>query len=67
MNKNLSYRYDRIINTAISRYFFEWAEEYEKRGDPEKVKECLKSCLSGRPFNRFIPVRKLVRMWLSAR
>ena len=65
MNRNLNYRYDRLINIAISKYFFEWAEEYKSRGDLEKMKACLKACLAGRPLNPFIPKKKLIRMWLT--
>jgi len=65
INKNLNYKYDRIIKTAISRYFFEWAEEYRDRGDVEKMKSCLKTCLSGNPWSSSIPKNKLVRMWLT--
>lgn len=65
MNRNLNYRYNGIINIAISRYFFEWAEEYKNRGDLEKMRACLKSCLSGRPINPFIPKKKLLKMWLA--
>lgn len=65
MNKNLNYRYDRIVRVAISKYFFEWAEEYRARGDFEKMKSCLKACLSGNPFSPLIPKKKLVRMWLT--
>lgn len=65
MNKNLNYRYDRIVKAAISKYFFEWAEEYRDRGDFEKMKSCLKACLSGNPFSPLIPKKKLVRMWLT--
>ncbi|HSL28263.1 MAG TPA: glycosyltransferase, partial [Anaerolineales bacterium] len=65
MNRNLNYRYNRIVNIAISRYFFEWAEEYRNRGDLEKMRVCLKSCLSARPFNSYIPKKKLLKMWLA--
>lgn len=65
MNKNLNYRYDRIVKAAISKYFFEWAEEYRARGDFEKMKSCLKACLSGNPFSPLIPKKKLFRMWLT--
>lgn len=65
VNRHLNYRYDRIINVAISRYFFEWAEEYKNRRDLKRMKECLKICLSGRPLNSFVPKRKLLRMWMS--
>jgi glycosyltransferase involved in cell wall biosynthesis len=65
MNKNLNYRYNNIVKVAISKYFFEWAEEYRHRGDFDKMKDCLKTCLSGDPFNPSIPKRKLVKMWLT--
>ena len=65
MNKNLNYRYDKIVKVAISRYFFEWAEEYRTRGDFDKMRDCLKICLSGNPFDRFIPKKKLVKMLLT--
>src|SRR5215211_183345 len=67
MNRNLNYRYNKLVNIAISRYFFEWAEEYRDRGDFDKMKDCLKNCLSGDPFNGFIPKRKLIKMWLTRR
>jgi glycosyltransferase involved in cell wall biosynthesis len=67
MNKNLNYRYNEIVKIAISKYFFEWAEEYRDRGDFDKMKDCLKTCLSGDPFNGFIPKRKLIKMWLTRR
>lgn len=65
MNKNLNYRYNKFVKVAISRYFFEWAEEYRHRGDFDKMKDCLKICLSGNPFDQFIPKKKLVKMWLT--
>jgi len=65
MNKNLNYRYNKIVNIAISKYFFEWAEEYKARGDLAQMKYCLKFCLSGNPFNPFVSKKKLVKMWLT--
>jgi glycosyltransferase involved in cell wall biosynthesis len=65
MNKNLNYRYNKIVKVAISKYFFEWAEEYRQRGDFGKMKDCLKVCLSGDPFNPLIPKGKLIKMWLT--
>jgi glycosyltransferase involved in cell wall biosynthesis len=65
MNKNLNYRYNKIVKVAISKYFFDWAVEYRNRGDFEKMKSCLRTCLSGNPFSPFIPKKKLVRMWLT--
>ncbi len=64
INKHLNYRYNKIVNIAISRYFFEWAEEYRNRGDRKNMRACLKTCLSGNPFNEFIPKKKLIKMWL---
>jgi glycosyltransferase involved in cell wall biosynthesis len=64
INEKLNYRYDKIINTATSTYLFEWAEEYRDRGDVDKMKACLRGCMSGKPWNSFIPKRKLIRMWL---
>jgi glycosyltransferase involved in cell wall biosynthesis len=65
MNKNLNYRYDKIVKVAIARYFFEWAEEYRDRGDFDRMKDCLRACLSGNPFNPFIPKKRLIKMWLA--
>ncbi len=64
INKHLNYRYNRIIKIAISRYFFEWAEEYQNRGDRKNMRASLKACLLGNPFNRFIPKKKFIKMWL---
>jgi glycosyltransferase involved in cell wall biosynthesis len=65
MDRNLNYRYNKLVNIAISRYFFEWAEEYRSRGDLVKMRACLKTCLSGSPLNPVIPKKKLLRMWLT--
>lgn len=65
MDRNLNYRYSKLVNIAISRYFFEWAEEYKSRGDRERMKECLKTSLAGKVLNPFIPKKKLLRMWLG--
>jgi glycosyltransferase involved in cell wall biosynthesis len=62
MNANLDYRYDPLIRAAISKHFFEWAEEYEKRGDIEAARRCFRICFQGRPFNRFLSVRGLLKM-----
>jgi glycosyltransferase involved in cell wall biosynthesis len=64
INRYLNYRYNKIINIAISRYFFEWAEEYQNRGDRKNMRASLKACFSGNPFNEFIPKKKLLKMWL---
>lgn len=64
INEKLDYRYNKLIKIAISRYFFEWAEEYQSRGDLQNMKACLKTCFSGYPFNNFIPKRKFIKMLL---
>ena len=64
MNRNLAYRHDRMIKIAQSKYFFEWAEEYLQRGDQQNARLNFKRCLSGRPVNRFISVRNLIKMAL---
>ena len=61
MNVHLGPTYTSTIKIAISRYFFDWTREYIKRGDVDQARWCLRACLSGRPFNRFIPVHALIR------
>jgi glycosyltransferase involved in cell wall biosynthesis len=65
MDRNLNYRYSMLVKKAISWYFFEWAEEYQRRGDMEKMRACLRHCLSGTLLNSFIPKRRILRMWLG--
>jgi len=65
MNRNLDYRYEKIIRKAIATYFYEWAEEYENRGDLEKAWSCLKTCLAARPVYRSIPLIKAIKMGLK--
>lgn len=65
MNYNLGFRHNKFIKIALSNYFYEWAEEYEKRGDLERARACLKTCLTGNPINNFIPLQKLLKMWLK--
>jgi glycosyltransferase involved in cell wall biosynthesis len=60
MNRNLHYKYDGLVNTAISKYFLEWAEAYAARGDLVRARACFRTCLGGRPLNRFISARRLL-------
>ena len=60
MDRNLNFKYTRLINTAISKYFFEWAEENLARGNPGQARACFKTALSGRPVNRFFPLKTLM-------
>ena len=63
MNANLQYRCDSLIRTAMSRYFFEWAQEYAKRGDRTLARRCFKISLRGRPINRHISGKQLLKMF----
>ena len=62
MNRNFNFKYSRLINTAITKYFFEWAEEYLARGNLGQARDCFKTCLSGRPVNKFISLKALLVM-----
>jgi glycosyltransferase involved in cell wall biosynthesis len=64
MNRNLNYKYDRIVHIAISKYFLEWAEEYMSRGDLERAKACFKTCLTARPINKFVSLKRLLQTGL---
>jgi glycosyltransferase involved in cell wall biosynthesis len=62
MDRNLDYRYTRLIHTAISKYFYDWAREYAKRGDWRQARACLHRCLRGRPFNPLMQPKALVKL-----
>jgi glycosyltransferase involved in cell wall biosynthesis len=65
INAELNYKYNKIVKIAISKYFHEWAEDYEKRGDLEQAKACFKIYLTGTPINKFISARQFFRLWLK--
>ncbi len=65
MNVNLNYKYDQLIKIAISKYFYEWAEEYITRGDLTSAKYCFRHCLTGKPLNKFISPMQLLKMGLK--
>jgi hypothetical protein len=48
---------------AISRYFLEWAEEYVARGERERGRECFRTCLQGKPINKYVSTRRLLATW----
>ena len=58
MDRNLDYRYTRIIARAISKYFFGWAAAYAARGEIGRARHCFGICLSGRPLNPAIVSRR---------
>ncbi len=64
MNRNLGYRHDRAIKAAHSKYFFDWAEEYVRRGDKRNARMSFRRCLSGRPINQFVTLAALLNLAL---
>jgi glycosyltransferase involved in cell wall biosynthesis len=62
MNANLGFQHDRLARTALSKYFFEWAEEYLQRGDREHGRLCFQNYLQGRAFNKYISIKRLIRL-----
>jgi glycosyltransferase involved in cell wall biosynthesis len=71
MNANLNYKYDGLVKIAISKYFIEWAEEYLNRADLEAARACYRTYLTGRPINKYIPLRRMaataLRLYLPQR
>ena len=61
INRCLNFRYNKAITTATSVYFYEWAEEYRKRGDLKRAVECFNVYLSSRPINKIIPLKNAIR------
>jgi hypothetical protein len=62
MNSNLDYRYDTLVRSSLSKYFFEWAEEYAMRHERASAWHCFKRYLGGRPFNEHISVMRLLSL-----
>ena len=62
MNANLGYRYDRIARAACSRYYLEWAEEYERRGDRPRAWACLIRSALGGGLRFPLPRRRFLRL-----
>jgi hypothetical protein len=54
MNANLGYRYDKLVKTAVSKYFFEWAAEFASRGNAVDAKVCFQRYLAARPINAHV-------------
>lgn len=62
MNANFHYQYNTLVGTAISKYFAEWAEEYQKRGDIASARRCFRRCLEGTPVNKYVSRSRLLRL-----
>ncbi len=58
----LNYKYHEKITTAISIFFYDWAQEYKKRGEIRRAIDCYQVYLTGKIFNErisFWPAAKL--------
>ena len=64
INASLGYRYDRAIRRACARYFFEWAEEYARRGDVRRARSRLVRAFVAGAGASPVPVRSVVRLAL---
>lgn len=62
MNSNLDYRYDTLVRTSLSKYFFEWAEEYAQRHERARAWHCFRKYLGGRPFNEHISMTRFLAL-----
>ena len=61
INECLDYKYNYVVNTAISNYFIEWVEEYLTRGDIDAARACYRYYLTGRPINKYVSLKRLLR------
>jgi len=64
MNANLGYRYNRVVKSARARYFFDWAQEYMKRGDYHLAWSCLLQCLAAGSIGGNIRVGAILKLAL---
>lgn len=64
MDANLGHRYHRIVRAACANYFFEWAEEYAKRGDLTHARSCLWRSLAEGGVGTQIPLCDLITLGL---
>jgi glycosyltransferase involved in cell wall biosynthesis len=62
MNVLLEHRHQRLVDTAISKYFLDWAQEYLQRGDHERARTCFERCLLGAPLSRRVSAVKLLKV-----
>ena len=63
MNRNLDYRHDKLVRGALSKYFFEWAEEYAQRRERTRAWHCFGRYLGGRPLNAHVPVTRVLSLF----
>ena len=60
MNACLGYKHNGLVQTAVSKYFIEWVEEYLDRGDRKSARMCFRWYLQGRPINKFVTARRML-------
>ena len=61
MNANLNFKYNKIINTMISKYYYELAFAQKKNGNIAKAMKYLFKCFITDPFNKLIPFQNLTK------
>jgi len=64
MNACLQFKYNGLVQTAIAKYFVEWAEEYLRRGDMNAARYCFKLSFTGRPVNKYISLKRMIALCL---
>ena len=60
--QELDYRHDKLVRGALSKYFFEWAEEYAQRHERTRAWHCFSRYLGGRPLNANVPVNRILSL-----
>jgi glycosyltransferase involved in cell wall biosynthesis len=61
LNECLERRLEPMLLAGMFRYFIEWAEEYQHRGDYERAKWCVEQAALGQPFTRWKDLCRHVR------
>lgn len=64
MRRNLGGRHEKLIRHAAFRYFYDWAEEYERRGDVAAARACLRRSVAGQRAGALRRLPELTRFWL---
>lgn len=64
MDRNFGGRYRSAIREARFRYFLDWAVEYERRGEADLARDCLRRSVSDWPGGGALGLPRLGRLWL---
>ena len=65
MNGHLHYKYDDLVQVAITKYFIEWAEEYLARGDVAQARVCFATARQGHLINEHVSWPRVMALWLK--